>query len=391
MRALLSDPSRVSPALYRRFLRRAQIEALMPDHLVRGEPYLALNAVVLGRDDLVELRRLTALFSRAFDIVGRAVVPNVVGLIAIGFPWAVAELLAHETPSRPMVGRFDFVKAVDGRWRLLEFNADTPSGVREGTVCDRLVHQLAPGTATVDRVGPDLAGAIAAAFRRALADLPAGAALGLVTTASELEDLAQLAFTRDLLASALAEPGIDVILGDVENLAATRCGLTLLGRPIAALYRYLPIEGIFGTPIFAATYDAAAAGKVRLLNGLYGLLLQNKALLSCLWARRDDPALDDETRQAITEHLPPTWPIDAVPVTVDRRALVAKQVFGREGVEVFFGEDVDQDTWQALARRRTYVAQERVWIEPLVARVQTSLGPRFQDGHATVGCFAVDG
>ena len=46
MRPLLSDPTRVSPALYGRFVRRAELEGFLADHLYRGEPYLALNAVV---------------------------------------------------------------------------------------------------------------------------------------------------------------------------------------------------------------------------------------------------------------------------------------------------------------------------------------------------------
>jgi glutathionylspermidine synthase len=309
----------------------------------------------------------------------------------MGFPWAVAELLAQEPPCSPLVGRFDFVKATDGRWRLLEYNADTPSGVREGLVCDRLVHAACSNARQLDRVSGRLGEAIAAQFEAALADEPPGGVLGLVTTAGELEDLAQMAFTRDLLAPGLARRGLEVILGDADNLALTRRGLMLCGRRVDALYRYLPIETVFGTPTFALMYDAAMAGRVRLLNGLYGLLLQNKALMAALWAARDDSALDADARVAIKEHLPATWLIDGVPAGVERRELVAKQVFGREGHEVFFGEDTTDTTWRALVARRTYVAQARVRIEPLTAVVQTSLGPRVEEGHATVGCFVVGG
>ena len=52
--------------------------------------------------------------------------------------------MARETRRLPLIGRFDFVQDVTGRWRLLELNADTPSGVREGIVCDRLVSELLP-------------------------------------------------------------------------------------------------------------------------------------------------------------------------------------------------------------------------------------------------------
>ena len=213
-----------------------------------------------------------------------------------------------------------------------------------------------------------------------------------MTTASELEDLSQMAYTAELLRPALAEHGWDVVLGDAGNLKHTRAGLTLLGQPVDALYRYLPFEAIFGTPTFVAMEEAAALGKVEILNGLFGLLLQNKGLSAWIWAHRDEPGLfDEEARAAIAEHLPATWPIGAVPEDQTRESLVAKQVFGREGQEVFFGEDCSSELWSMLARRQTYVAQERVWVMQTRAVIQTSLGPEVRDGYATVGCFAVDG
>ena len=77
------------------------------------------------------------------------------------------------------------------------------------------------------------------------------------------------------------------MLGDAANLRLTRAGLTLLGRQIDALYRYLPFEAIFGTPTFVAMEEAAALGRVEIVNGLYGLLLQNKGLMAWIWAHRD--------------------------------------------------------------------------------------------------------
>jgi glutathionylspermidine synthase len=201
-----------------------------------------------------------------------------------------------------------------------------------------------------------------------------------------------MAFTAGLLRPSLADRGWDVVLGDAANLRLTGRGLTLLGRPVDALYRYLPFEAIFGTPTFLAMEEAAASGRVEILNGLYGLLLQNKGLIAWIWAHRDDPDLfDAEARAAIEAHLQPTWPIGEVPPDVAREDLVAKQVFGREGQEVFFGEDCPPELWSALTRRQTYVAQQRVRVAAVRAVVQTSLGPVVREGYPTVGCFAVNG
>lgn len=391
MRILLADPAALPAARYRRFTRRAQLRGMLADHLVRGEPYLALNAAVLGADEAALLRHLTTTFASAFERAGRLLAREVAGLEAIGFPWAAAELLAAEPPRLPLIGRFDFVQDVDDHWWLLEFNPDTPSGVREATAVEAAAHELLPDASGLEREGERLAEALVGAFRRALADLPVGSALGLLTTASELEDLAQMAYTRELLRKPLAELGLDVVLGDVDNLRATRGGLTLCGRPIAALYRYVALEAIFGTTAFAAIFEAASAGRVRLLNGLYGLLLQHKGLLAWLWAHRDDPLFPPEERAAIREHLPPTWWIVDQPPDVGQAALVAKQVFGREGEEVFFGEDLGPEAWQTLRHRRMYVVQQRVRVAEQEAAVPTSRGMERRRGHATVGCYAVDG
>ena len=427
VRALVEDPRRITPALYRRFWRRVQLDALIPDLMVRGEPYLALNALVLRDADRRSLERLTTIFSRIFHLAGQRVAGDVSTTIALGFPWAAAELLAREPPRLPLIGRFDFVQDIAGRWHLLELNADTPSGVREGVVCDRLVSELLPEARGLARPSADLAARLTDAILVALTPIPRsstpspsassnplgarpsrplrprnpgdgqdipthGRTLGIVTTASELEDLSQMAYTARLLQPALADRGWDVVLGDAGNLRLTRAGLTLRGRPVDALYRYLPFEAIFGTPTFVAMEEAAALGKVEILNGLYGLLLQNKGMIAWIWAHRDEPGLfDDEARSAITEHLPGTWPIGDVPPERGREALVAKQVFGREGQEVFFGEDCSSELWSTLARRQTYVAQERIRVIQTRAVVQTSLGPEARDGYATVGCFAVNG
>jgi glutathionylspermidine synthase len=363
----------------------------MADHLVEGEPYLALNAIVLDARAAAQLRLLTETFSAAFDYAVSKLRLDPSGLVAMGFPWVAAELLAAEPLETPLIGRFDFVCDEHDHWWLLEFNADTPSGVREAIVVDEIAHRLLPSARGLIRPSAGLHEAIVGAFCEAVRGLPPGRALGLVTDASELEDLAQMAFMRNLLAEPLARLGIDVVLGDADNLRATRAGLTLCGRRLGGLYRYLPFESMLGTPAFPAIFDAVANGNLRLLNGLGGLLRQHKGLLAWLYAHRKDTGLDAAQRRSIGEHLPGTWPIDGYPADRHQASLVAKQVFGREGEEVFFGEDVPASSWEILRRRHTYVAQQRVNVSEIDAAVPTSSGPERMRGRATVGCYAVRG
>jgi glutathionylspermidine synthase len=409
MRVLVEDPAELPEARYRELLLRAQVEGLLADHLVLGEPYLALNAVVLEPDEDARLRWATTALASALHKAGQALCRDVPQLVELGFPWAAAQLLAVETPRHPVVGRFDFAQDRDGCWWLLEYNADTPSGVREAVVGDRLVRELAPGGAELGLPNAGLADQLADAFDAAVPD---GPALGVITSTAELEDLCQAEFTAALLRPRLAKRGIEVLVGDGRapfgarsgafgarsdpsearsGLRSTARGARLDGRAIHALYRLLPFETTLGTPTFAAIFDAVAAGRLRLLNGLYGLLLQHKGLMAWLWANRRDAGLTAEERAAVEAHLPPTWLIEDTPGDECRGGLVAKQFFGREGEEVHFGAELSDDDWRELVRRRTYVAQRRIVTLELEAAVFGSIGGERWRGHATVGPFTIDG
>src|SRR6185437_6631539 len=127
------------------------------------------------------------------------------------------------------------------------------------------------------------------------------------------------------------------------------------GAPLHAIYRYVPFESWFGTAEFAALYDAVKRGKIVLLNGLYGLLLQHKGLMSWIWSHGDDASFTDEERRAIVDHLPPTWDVANYSVVAPdvEQDVVVKQVFGREGEEVFVGSGLSADDWSRLRHRQT--------------------------------------
>jgi glutathionylspermidine synthase len=391
LRALETAPEGVPTPLHRRFVQRAQVCALLPDHVVAGEPYLSLNGLALPSNDAAELAHLSEVFCGVFDRIAQRLCRDVPGLVDLGFPWMAAELLAAETPRVPLVGRFDFVRDRQGRWWLLEFNADTPSGIRESTVLDALLARFLPSVHRLGRPNAQLGPTLQAAFSRAVTGLSPGQHLGLVTTAAELEDLAQMAFTQRLLRVPLARQGLRVVLGDVDNLGSTRAGVTLCGVRVGALYRYVALEAMLGTRAWSAVFSAVAAGTLRLLNGLYGLLLQHKALMAHVWDHRHDEELSPMERQAIQEHLPPTWLIGDLPSGEHRAGLVVKQFFGREGEEVYFGDALSQRAWNVLAAQRTHICQRRIDVEPLDAVVPGWDAMRLQRGFVTVGSFVVDG
>ncbi|MFN8522381.1 MAG: glutathionylspermidine synthase family protein [Chloroflexota bacterium] len=391
MRALIDDPTAISERQYQRFLRRAQVRALMADHLVAGEPYPALNALVVTRRDHEALADAVVPLSRAFVKAGRVVARDPATVVAMGFPWMAAELLAAETAMLPLLSRFDFVVDGNGRWWVLELNADTPSGVREAIGMDPLVAELRPEASPLAQPSAALGKLLTQAFVDRVGQQTTPSRLGLVTTAGELEDLAQMAFTQGLIEEPLRKRGVEVLLGDADNLGFKAGRTTLLGRPIDHLYRYVPLEAMLGHESFVTLYEAVVSGRLRLLNGLFGLLLQCKGLLAWIWERRRSSLFTAGERDALERYLTPTWHAGSHGVPAAKEGLVAKHAFGREGAEVLFGDSVDDATWRALPELGAYVIQPRIEVQEFAAGVFTSGGPMVWQGRATVGAFAVVG
>ena len=386
----------------------------MPDFLLHGEPYPALNAVVLSQPEHRQLVGLTRVFARIFLKATDRLAGDPVELERMGFPWVAAELLAAELAresGRPLVlGRFDFFLEPGRGWQLLEYNADTPSGARETGVVEGLIQRslrrhwrARAQVQDLQGTGALLRRSIRRAFAAALAQPPpspqeGGGVLGIVTDAGYAEDLAQAVFLRRLLAGtqrrALGVPWREVVAGDVDNLHLRGNRLWLIDRPLDALYRYYPFETLLGQQAFADLFTAVTQGRLLLLNGLRGLLAQNKGLLAWIWQRRDDRhVFNARERDAIQNHLPAAEWIgtQAAQPLQARRELVLKQVFGREGEEVYLGDRLSDEEWAQCARWSSYIVQRRVHAQPLPAVVQTAQGPAASEYWPCVGSFTAAG
>ncbi len=212
-----------------------------------------------------------------------------------------------------------------------------------------------------------------------------------MTDGGEPEDLAQMEYTRRLLAPALAGSGWQTVLGDVTNLTLKRRTLHLLGQPLAALYRYYPFESMLGSRGFHDIFEAVFAGRLRLLNGLRGFLPQNKAVAAWLWSHRDDPAITAEDRTLIERHLPETYWIRDLPPDFDYRDWVLKQVFGREGAEVYFGDTLDPLDWLRCRNWGTFVVQRRIRTQAVTAIGWDGFRAALMPRYPTVGAYLVNG
>lgn len=377
-RRLLAGGCRAYCALRRRFWDDLAFSHLMVDLVVDHHPYLSPNALLLSPAEARLLCAASEALGRAF---GRAVetVLEQASPEEVGWPWAAFEL-ARQHPAWPdttPLGRLDWVQDREGRWWVLEFNSDTPSGVREADGAEAWVarHLGLPGLSS--RLLDEVARAVAERCAAAGICRPR---LGIVSEVAYLEDYAQALFMGQRLAPACAT----VVVGDPSNLTLGRRGVRLCGQPVDALYRIYAVEQWFGAPRFPRLLERALAGEVLLLNDLRTFMAQNKALLA--WLSSGRVSLPPDEAAVVRRHLPETTVATALPRGAGRDVVV-KEFFGREGAEVYLGSRLRQGDWEEVRRWGTFVAQRRVHVQPLQAVDEGARGPYLARRRPCVGVF----
>lgn len=381
---------------------RAGVPAVAVDTRLHGSRYVSLNALVLSRSEAAQLRRLTECFGRWLDHATAGLLDDAAWWSELAWPWPALELARHE-PVHPggratLYGRFDWLmEAESGRWQLVEYNADTPSGGREVSGLEPAILRLHGSRAwrrPAARLPRKLAEALLVrlrAFEREVAR-PVGT-VGVVSSHSWLEDMAQAWWLAGLLRAA----GQPALVGDVADLAVHRGRVLLRGRPVEALYRFYPVERLYRHGVFAPLHEAAVERRLLLLNGLRGFLAQSKATLAWLWEHRGDRSLGPGARETIEAHLPAMVPARD-PSGADMLAdAVVKHVNGREGDMVTFGETLvaTPAAWEERLLEGGYVVQRRVRQQPVADVVldepRRALLPATDARFACVGAFCIGG
>jgi len=351
-----------------------------------GRRYLSLAAICLTAAEAAQLRDVTVRFSTLLDQAVDGILQDPEWWSSLAWPWPAIELARQEPPRPSLYGRFDCLLDERGDWQVIEYNADTPSGGREASGLEPAIAKLFP---KLRSLSPGLRSHLVSALTKRIAQHPRPVHLiGVVSSHSWLEDIAQATWLASLLRSA----GQPALVGDVTDLASHRGRITLRGQPIDALYRFYPVERLYRHAIFASVCEAAIDGSLLVLNGLRGFLAQSKACLAWLWSNRH--AVGRSGEKAIERHLPATVPARGSDAAKLLPTGVIKHVNGREGDSVVFGKDVDPASWDQRLLEGGYVVQRAV-SSPAVQDVEVDdarqrvdcIGPKY----ACVGAFSIGG
>lgn len=289
---------------------------------------------------------------------------------ALGMDDRLAELMCRgATGAPPLYARADAYH--DGTsFKLLELNIGSELGGLDTAQLNRafLARPEFADFARRHELGHvDTIPRVAAALRAAaLVDEP------VVALIESTNGLAAHAHVFTALREALRDQGIDLLLGEIDELGERNGHITLRGRPLDVVLRYFVAGELVDDPAGQEKLDLLiAAPKTVLFTPLEGGVHASKGSLAML----HDPdvrATFTPDEHAVVDRVVPWTRLLGTAADQDelvqhcrneRRNLVLKPGVGYGGVGTVVGHSVTDEQWErALAERRTgdHVVQRRV-------------------------------
>ncbi|KUP25841.1 glutathionylspermidine synthase family protein [Paenibacillus sp. DMB5] len=265
--------------------------------------------------------------------------------------------------------RFDFAVADDGTIKLLELNADTPTGYVEASIATPWICEQA-GIGSPNAGMKEL---LATAWSHERPDTAACVAYG-----THQED-------SGTIEALVRHSGLDIKCVDCLELWIDN-GNVYDGqnRRIERMFALYPKEWMAVDEGGDALAYAVETGRLQLFNGPHSILLQSKGLVAAVWGMYELGLLfTEEERQVISRYVLPTYN-----KPVFSGSFVSKSVFGREGGSVRLFNDsgelelADEEGFDSSVLFPT-VYQKRAEL----ARINTSEG----ELHLLTGMFVING
>ncbi|QNK59068.1 glutathionylspermidine synthase family protein [Paenibacillus sp. PAMC21692] len=340
---------------------------------IEDEQYWIDQIVALDRNVYEELRQASVMLWRVFDKAVRHIHGNHGIYELIGIPPILWEMVDGTPLPEPgfisRYARFDFAIDQDGTIKLLELNADTPTGYVEASIATPWLC----GEAGVDTVNAGMKELVAAAWGEERPDTAACVAYG-----EHAED-------SGTIEALVRHSGLEVACRDCLELYVDEGELKDAGgRVIERMFALYPKEWMAVDEGGDALAYSIETGKLKLFNLPPAILLQTKGLMAVVWGLYELGQLfDEEERNAIGRYFLPTYN-----KPVFDGSYVSKSMFGREGGSVrLFDESgglelEDQDGYDTSVLFPT-VYQKRAKL----ATVHTSRG----ELHLLIGMFVING
>jgi glutathionylspermidine synthase len=372
-----------------------------------GTEYALLDYYTLTAREVEQIRTATNRIGHLYRKTARLLrqLPDET-LQLLGFhPEALPFLRISVLSAETVIARADLVH-VDGTFKLIELNADTPTFIRETFDINEHVASFfrlaSPNKGAVKTVTEAIQHAIWQSYRLLHRD---GEPYVVFTSHDDhMEDKETVRYLQRISgieAAYVPLHELHIVSEDIplRGGGVLRRGLyDAEGRRIDVLYRQTyPLEHLVedrsadGTKVGVQLLELWKKREVALINPPSAFLLQSKAVQALIWGLYEEanPFFTEEERQWISEHFLPTY-LDEEYFLTKRTMYVQKPAFGREGDTVVIkngnGEPVAADSQQTY-KDETPVYQQYVPLPETVVKTV--------NGYETVKllhtCFLING
>lgn len=314
-------------------------------------------------------------------------------MLDLGFPKKAIPYLRMTTlPYETVIGRFDFVETNEGL-KILEFNADTPTFIRElfqvnGVVCHKFQFQD-PNHSEEEALGKAIRNSV---FHCAI-DLDVHHHPYVVFTAHE-DDIEDLETMKYLLNVAKIKQSAFVPLRKLQVVPGEGV-YDPSGKKIDILYRHTyPMEALLEDvtedhyPIGIDFMNLVMEKKVGMLNPISAFLMQSKAVMALIWGMYEQrhPFFHEEEHRTIARYFLPTY-LDEEPFLETGETYVSKPAFGREGDTVQVKRDGTVLFSQQDKTYEQYVKVFQKYVDLPKTTISTEEG--LKEAHLLIGSFVV--
>lgn len=265
--------------------------------------------------------------------------------------------------------RFDFAIDHEGNMKLLELNADTPTGYVEASIATPWMC----GQQSLESPNREMKKRVAEAWGIEQPDTAACIAYG-----EHLED-------SGTIEALVRHSGLDIACRDCLELYVDQGELKdIEGRAIRRMFALYPKEWMAVDDGGDALAYSIETGGLTLFNGPHSILLQSKGLMAVVWGLYELGQLySEEEREAISRYMLPTYN-----KAVFEGSFVSKSMFGREGGSVRLFDDAGRleiEDREGFDTSTLFPAVYQKRAE--LARIQTAEG----ELHLLTGMFVING
>ena len=329
----------------------------------------------------------TMCLAAAEQAIGRRLLPH------FGFDPKTIALIEdswrrRDTGQPGLYGRFDLAFAGDGPPKLIEYNAETPTGLYEAAVVQwAWAEERFPESDQFNSIHEGLV----EAWQKIREGLPQSdheaAALHLTCLMPHAEDEGTLRYMLDTALEAgwtaktiaAADIGWSTPADAAKGKESGGHFTDLQERQISTLFKIVPWDWLLADDCGTHLARSGLDGRLTVIEPAWKMVLANKAILALLWEiYPDHPYL--------------------LPAFMDRAAfaagttIVAKPLLGREGANVSIGVIGEGGALQGAPIASTagpYGAEGYVY--QALAPLAVGVDPAGQTHHAVIGSWVIDG